>query len=88
MNYCHLIIQCQCGGIVKDNFAALLMTSEGILCFAGQCPNCGRVAAAGVRLAQLLVDSEHIPAVQATTSTDFDLDFLKRAHISLEGGEV
>lgn len=84
MTYVMLIIRCPCGGVVTEHFTVLVMTSNGMICFAGPCPDCGRIVGAGIPLTQLLEDSKNLP-VEGTELTAADQDWLKKMHI---GGDA
>ena len=55
-----LIIRCPCGGIIQKDFTTLVVTSQGMLCFAGVCPSCGLIVGAGKLLTEMVEDCKTI----------------------------
>ena len=76
-----LIVRCPCGGIVQDNFTVIAMTSHGMFCFAGPCPECGRVVGASKSLTQMQQDCKTIP-VEGQELSDYDQELLKGMQIA------
>ena len=76
------IIRCPCGGVVKDHFTILAITADGLFCFAGPCPRCGKVIGSSQPLTEMVETSKTIPglmnilgAVNEATEASTDPEF-------------